>query len=41
MGNLLDELMDAIELDHLSDEMLESLEIMFANVPYPSYQEMK
>ena len=39
MGNLMDEFLttlnDAIVLDHLDDAMLDALEAMFADQPYP------
>jgi hypothetical protein len=35
MGNILDAFIDAIELDHLDDAMLDALEAMFADQPYP------
>ena len=44
MGNLLDEFLttlnSAIVLDHLDEAQLEALEEMFADVPYPHYEEM-
>jgi hypothetical protein len=39
MGNIMDAFYDAIELDHLDDEMLKALEEMFADLPYPVYQD--
>jgi len=36
MGNLLDDLMDA----RLDEARLEALEAMFADLPYPYYEEM-
>lgn len=36
MGNLLDDLLDA----RLDEARLEALEAMFADLPYPYYEEM-
>ena len=41
MGNILDAFYDAIELDHLDAAQLEALEEMFADLPYPYYEEME
>lgn len=40
MGNLMDDLLDAAAEARLDEARIEALEAMFADLPYPTYEEM-
>jgi hypothetical protein len=41
MGNLMDDLLDAAIEARLDEARIEALEAMFADLPYPTYEEME